>query len=143
MIGTICNLRERAAENIISADSILGIVPNSSAKKTQRFFNLPPCSSATARISRYSCWIISETMKKVFGFSSGITTKKADFSLQNRSASSSVSKQRICSNSESRKPFNLESAVDMTDAMLCSAVFRAAPANHFALWSFGNSSMSC
>ena len=31
----------------------------------------------------------------------------------------------------------------ITEDMLCSAVFRAAPANHFALWSLGSSSISC
>ena len=87
--------------------------------------------------------MISEIMKKVLGFSSGMTTKIADFSVQNFSASISVSKQRSCSSSESRKEFSRDSAVDMTDAIDCSAVFRAAPANHFALWSSGSISMSC
>lgn len=130
MIGTICRRLEREAENIISADSIFGSVPYSSQKNTQRFFSLPPFSSATARISRYSCWIIRLIMKKVAGFSSGIMINRADFSLQNFSASISVSKHSICSNSESRKAFSLESAVLITLAIDCSAVFRAAPANH-------------
>ena len=77
--------------------------------------------------------MIREIMKKVLGFSSGMMIKIADFSRQNFSASISVSKHRSCSSSESRKEFNRESAVDMTDAILCSAVFKAAPANHLAL----------
>ena len=43
---------EFGAENIISAESILGKVPNSSQKNTQRFSSLPPFSSATDKISR-------------------------------------------------------------------------------------------
>ena len=85
--------------------------------------------------------MIKEIIKNVFGFSSGMTRKIADFSLQNRSASISVSKHKICSSSESRKALSLYNAVDITDAILCSAVFRAAPANHFALCSSGNSSI--
>lgn len=77
--------------------------------------------------------MIREIMKKVLGFSSGIMIKMADFSRQNFSASISVSRHKSCSNSESRKELSLDSAVDITDAMLCSAVFSAAPANHFAL----------
>ena len=133
MIGTICNRLERDAENIISAESILGRVPNSSQKNIQRFWSTPPFSSATDNISRYSCWIISDTIKNVLGFSSGITMKIAHFSLQNFSASISVSKHKSCSSSESRKAFSLESAVLITLDILCSAVFSAAPANHFAL----------
>ena len=82
-------------------------------------------------------------MKKVFGFSSGMMMNTADFSAQNFSASISVSKHRSCSSSESRNAFSLESAVDMTLAIDCSAVFSAAPANHFALWSLGRRSTSC
>ena len=52
IIGTICSLLEREAENIISAESIFGKVPNSSQKNTQRFSSLPPFSSATDKISR-------------------------------------------------------------------------------------------
>ena len=76
---------------------------------------------------------ILHTNLDLTGFSSGIIINSADFSLQNFSASISVSKQRICSNSESRKAFSLERAVDITEAIDCSAVFKAAPANHFAL----------
>ena len=72
-------------------------------------------------------------MKYLLLSSSGIMMKIADFSLQNRSASISVSLQRMVSSSESRNAFNLESAVDITLAMDCSAVLSAAPANHFAL----------
>ena len=61
--------------------------------------------------------MISEIIKNVVGASSGIMINIADFSEQNFSASISVSKQRICSSSESRKAFNLESAVDITLAM--------------------------
>lgn len=78
-------------------------------------------------------------MKKVLGFSSGMMINRADFWAQNFSASISVSKHRSCSSSESRKELSLDKAVDITDAMLCSAVFRAAPANHFALCSSGRS----
>ena len=77
--------------------------------------------------------MIKEIIKNVFGFSSGMITKMADFSLQNLSASISVSKQRSCSSSESRKELSRDSAVDITDAIDCSAVLRAAPANHLAL----------
>ena len=142
-MGTICKRLERDAENIISADSILGSVPNSSQKNMHLFLSLPPFSSATESISRYNCWTIKEIIKNVAGFSSGMIINSADFSLQNFSASISVSKQRICSSSESRKEFSRESAVDITDAILCSAVLRAAPANHLALWSFGSNSINC
>jgi len=57
----------------------------------------------------------------------------ADFSLQNFSASMAVSKQRICSISESRKAFRRDSTVEITEAMACSAVLRADPANQRAL----------
>ena len=77
--------------------------------------------------------MIREIMKKVFGFSSGMMINMADFSRQNFPASISVSKHRSCSSSEPRKEFSRDSAVDMTDAMLCSAVFKAAQANHLAL----------
>ena len=80
---------------------------------------------------------------RVLGFSSGMIRKIAHFSRQNFSASISVSKHRSCSSSESKKAFSLDRAVLMTLAIDCSAVFRAAPANHFALWSSGRSSMSC
>ena len=87
--------------------------------------------------------MMREIIKKVAGFSSGMMIKRADFSLQNFSASISVSKQRICSSSESRKALSRDSAVLITLAMDCSAVLSAAPANHLALWSLGSSSMSC
>ena len=56
-------------------------------------------------------------LKNVFGFSSGMIIKIADFSLQKLSASISVSKHRSCSSSESKNAFRRDSAVDMTDAM--------------------------
>ena len=59
--------------------------------------------------------MIREIMKNVLGFSSGMMIKMADFSVQNFSASISVSKHRSCSNSESRNAFSLDSAVDMTE----------------------------
>ena len=65
----------------------------------------------------------------------------ADFSLQNFSASIAVSKQSICSISESRKAFKRDSTVESTDAMACSAELRAAPANQRALWSDGSLSI--
>jgi len=37
--GTICSLLLRDAENIISADSFLGSVPNSSQKRIKQFKN--------------------------------------------------------------------------------------------------------
>lgn len=82
-----------------------------------------------------------DTIKNVLGSSSGIMRNTAHFSRQNRSASISVSKQRICSSWESRKAFSRDRAVDITLDMACSAVFRAAPANHFALWSSGSKSI--
>ena len=97
----------------------------------------------TNSLKPYLLQSMSEIMKKVFGFSSGMMMNTADFSAQNISASISVSKHRSCSSSESRNAFSLESAVDMTLAIDCSAVFSAAPANHFALWSFGRRSTSC
>ena len=57
----------------------------------------------------------------------------ADFSEANFSASMALSKQRICSSSLSRNAFKRDSTVDMTEAMACSALLRAAPANHRAL----------
>ena len=59
--------------------------------------------------------------------SSGITKNTAVFCLQNISASIAVSKHSICSSSESRKEFSLESAVERTDCMDCSAVFLVMP----------------
>ena len=56
-------------------------------------------------------------MKYLVKSSSGSTINRADFSLQNFSASMAVSKQRICSISESRKEFNRDSTVESTDAM--------------------------
>ena len=50
MIGTICRRLDLEAENIISAESILGRVPNSSQKNTQRFLSLPLFSSATDKM---------------------------------------------------------------------------------------------
>ena len=141
MIGTIWSLLDLEAENIISAESIFGSVPNSSQKNTQRFLSLPPFSSATASISRYNCWMIREIMKKVFGFSSGIIMNSALFSLQNFSASSAVSKQRSCSSSESRNALSLDSAVLMTEDIACSGELSAAPANHLALWVSGSLSI--
>ena len=72
-------------------------------------------------------------MKYLLLSSSGMMIKIADFSLQKRSASISVSLQRMVSSSESRNAFSRDRAVDITDAIDCSAVLRAAPANHFAL----------
>ena len=86
---------------------------------------------------------MSEIIKKELGFSSGMMTNTAHFSLQNRSASISVSKHRICSSSESKKEFSRESVVPITLAMDSFEVFSAAPANHFALWSLGSMAMSC
>ena len=74
--------------------------------------------------------------------SSGMMMKIADFSVQNFSASISVSLQRMVSNSESRKAFRRDKAVDMTEDIDCSEVFSAAPANHFALCSGGSISIS-
>ena len=74
--------------------------------------------------------------------SSGSTMKIADLELQNASVSIVLSKHRICSISESRNAFNLDIAVERTEAMACSAVLSAAPANHFALWSAGSFCMS-
>ena len=71
-----------------------------------------------------------------------MTRKIAVFFLQNCSASIAVSKQSICSSSESKKVFSRDSAVESTDCMDCSAVFSAAPANHFALWSSGSFAIS-
>ena len=52
-----------------------------------------------------------DTIKKEFGFSSGMTIKTADFSLQNFSASMAVSKHKTCSISLSRKAFRRDIAV--------------------------------
>ena len=80
-------------------------------------------------------------MKYLDESSSGMMINIADFSEQNFSASISVSLQRIVSSSESRNAFRRESAVDITEAIDCSEVLRAAPANHLALWSSGRSAM--
>ena len=77
-------------------------------------------------------------MKYLVVSSSGSTTKMADFSLQNFSASTAVSKQRICSISLSRKALSRERTVERTEAIACSAVLRAEPANHLALWLGGS-----
>ena len=69
--------------------------------------------------------------------SSGITKKIADFSLQNFSISTVVSKHNICSISESINAFKRDKTVERTDIIACSPVFKAAPANHFALWLSG------
>ena len=50
--------------------------------------------------------------------------------------------QRMVSNSESRKAFRRDKAVDITEDIDCSEVFSAAPANHLALCSGGNISIS-
>ena len=76
-------------------------------------------------------------MKYLVLSSSGMTRKIALFSVQNFSASMAVSKHRICSNSESRNAFSLDSAVERTLCMACSALLRAAPANHLVLCSSG------
>ena len=81
-------------------------------------------------------------MKYLLMSSSGNTIKIADFSLQNFSASIAVSKHSICSSSESRKLLSLDRAVLMTDSMVWSEVFNAAPASHFALCSGGSFSIS-
>ena len=51
IMATIETRRERDAENIISAPSILGMVPSSSRYIMTRFGSLPSYSSATASIS--------------------------------------------------------------------------------------------
>ena len=93
-------------------------------------------------ISRYSCWIKSETIKYLLVSSSGRTIKIADFSLQNFSASTAVPKQSICSISVSRKLFNRDNAVLITDSIDWSEELRAAPASHLALCSLGSLSIS-
>ena len=77
--------------------------------------------------------MIREIRKNVFGFSSGMIMNSALFSLQNFSASSSVSKQRSCSSSESRNVLSLDNAVLITEDIDCSGELSAAPANHLAL----------
>ena len=109
------------------------MVPNSSQKSTTRFFSLPPFSSATANSSRLRFWIMRPAMKFLVVSSSGRIRKMADFSEANFSASMALSKHRICSSSLSRKAFKRDSTVDMTEAIACSALLRAAPANHRAL----------
>ena len=103
--------------------------------------NFPPFSSATNKISLYNCWTIKEIIKYLLESSSGITKNTADFVLQNFSASNEVSKQSIDSISLSKNVFNLESVVDITDAIDWSDVLSAAPANHFALCSSGSKSI--
>ena len=70
--------------------------------------------------------------------SSGSMRKIADFFEAKLSASMLLSKQMICSSSESRNAFSRDSTVDITDAIACSDEFSAAPANHFALCSAGS-----
>ena len=66
----------------------------------------------------------------------------ADFLLAKLSASMGLSKQMVCSSSVSKKAFSRDSTVDSTEAMACSEVFSAAPANHRALCSGGRRPMS-
>ena len=110
-----------------------GMVPSSSQNSTTRLGSLPPFSSATENNSRLRVWIIRPAMKFLLGSSSGSTRKMADFREANSSASMALSKHSTCSSSESRKAFSLDSTVDMTEAIACSAELRAAPANHRAL----------
>ena len=63
----------------------------------------------------YSLW-------DLLGFSSGMTINRADFSLQKRSASMAVSTQRACSVSLSRKAFNRDMTVDITEAIACFGI---------------------
>jgi len=70
-----------------------------------------------------------DIIKNVLGSSSGIMRNTAHYFQQNRSASISVSKQRICGIQKGIQPGQ---SVDVTLDIACSAVFRAAPANHFA-----------
>ena len=92
-----------------------GMVPNSSQNSTTRFFSLPPFSSATANNSRLRVWIIRPAIKFWLGSSSGRMRKIADFLLAKDSALMALSKQRTCSNSESKKALSRERTVDMTD----------------------------
>ena len=137
MIGTSVRRRERPAENS-GRTSKGGMVPNSSQNSTTRFCSFPPFSSATANSSRLKFWIIKPAMKFLVVSSSGRMRKMADFSEPNFSALMALSKQSTCSNSESRNALRRESTVDMTEAMACSALLSAAPANHLALWSGGS-----
>jgi len=73
--------------------------------------------AGATNISRYSCWISRLTIKYLLVSSSGRTIKIADFSLQNFSASIAVPKHSICSSSESRKLFNRDNAVLITDSI--------------------------
>ena len=66
----------------------------------------------------------------------------ADFRLAKVSAFSGLSKQMVCSSSVSRNAFSRDSTVDSTEAMACSEVFSAAPANHRALCSGGRRPIS-
>ena len=61
--------------------------------------------------------------------------------MQKISASMAVSKHRICSISLSRKAFNLESTVEITDFIAWSEVVSAEPASILALWFSGSLSM--
>ena len=70
--------------------------------------------------------------------SSGKMRNMADFSEPNFSASMALPKQSTCSSSESRNALRRESTVNMAEAMACSALLSAAPANHLALWSGGS-----
>ena len=116
-MGTMLMRRDRPAENSISRDSILGIVPISSPKITTRLGSFPPCSSAMDSISRYICCRNRLTIKYFVLSSSGSTIKIADLELQKVSVSMEPSKHRICSISESRKAFSLDMAVESTEAM--------------------------
>ena len=142
MIGTKLIRLERLAENIISADCIAGNVPNSSRKNITLFGSLPPISSAMESISLYNCCTIKEMRKYLLSSSSGIIKNTADLFLQNFSVLIFVSKQSSCSISESRKAFSLDNAVDSTDAIAWSEVFRAAPDSHLALCSSGRRSIN-
>ena len=66
----------------------------------------------------------------------------ADLRLAKVSASSGLSKQMVCSSSVSRNALSRDSTVDSTEAMACSEVFSAAPANHRALCSEGKRPIS-
>ena len=137
MIGTNVSRRDRPAENS-GRMSKGGMVPSSSQNSTTRFFSLPPFSSATANNSLDTFWIMSPAIKFLLGSSSGRIRKMADFLLANVSASMLLSKHNTCSNSLSRNAFKRDSTVDRTDAIACSEVFSAAPANQRALCSEGS-----
>ena len=80
-------------------------------------------------------------IKFLLGSSSGSMRKMADFFEAKSSALMALSKQRTCSSSVSRKALRRDRTVDMTEFIDCSAVVRAAPANHRALWVSGSLSM--